>query len=78
MTDLSAKIPDSLFQKAQALAEREQMSIDQFVTMALASQVSAWLTKDYLSQKAQHGSWNAFEEILAQVPDVPADECDRL
>ena len=78
MTDLSAQVPDSLFQQALDLAEREKMSIDQFVTMALASQVSAWLTKDYLSKKAEQGSWEAFQEVLAQVPDIPAEEGDRL
>ncbi len=78
MTDLTAKIPDSLYQQVAALAAKEQISIDQLVAIALSAQVSAWMTKEYLNEKAKQGSWEAFQQVLAKVPNREPDEYDRL
>lgn len=34
--------------QVEALAARENISVDQLVAIALSAQVSAWMTKDYL------------------------------
>ena len=78
MTTIKAEVPDSLYQQVMALAKRENVSIEQLVTMALAAQVSALLTKDYLGQKAKQGDWEKFQQVLAKVPDVEPEEYDRL
>jgi hypothetical protein len=74
MTTIETQIPDSLYKQVKSLAERESISIDQLVSIALAGQVSAWLTKDYLAERAARGSWDKALKVLAQAPDVePAD-----
>lgn len=78
MSNLKAQIPDSLYKQVEALAAREKMSIDQVVTIALAAQVSAWMTKDYLEEKAKRGSWEKFQQVLTKVPDVEPEEWDKL
>ncbi len=78
MTTLSAQIPDALYRQVEALAAREQVSVDQLVAIALAAQVSAWETKGYLEQKAQWGSWEKFQQVLARVPNVEPPDYDRL
>lgn len=78
MMTIKAEVPDSLYYKVESLAQRENMSIEQLVMIALASQVSALLTKDYLGQKAQQDDWSKFQEVLAKVPDVEPEEYDRL
>ena len=45
---------------------------------ALSSQLSAWSTKEYIEEKAKRGNWDAFERVLAKVPDVEPEERDRL
>lgn len=77
MTTIKAEVPDSLYQQVIALAQRENVSIEQLVTMALAAQVSALLTRDYLG-KANQGDWEKFQQVLAKVPDVEPEEYDRL
>src|SRR5438552_135674 len=57
MTTIETQIPDSLYNQVKSLAERESISVDQLVNIALAAQVSAWLTKDYLAERAARGSW---------------------
>ncbi len=70
MTTIETRIPDKLFAQAKQLAERENVSLDQLVTIALTAQVSAWMTKDYLETRAARGNWEQAREVLAQAPDV--------
>jgi hypothetical protein len=78
MIRFTAEIPDALYQQITTLAERENISIDQLVGIALAAQVSAWTTRDYLDEKAKRGSWEKFQQVLAKVPDIEPDEYDTL
>ena len=78
MTRIETQIPDSLYKQVKSLAERESISVDQLVSIALAAQVSAWLTKDYIAERGARGSWDEALEVLAQVPDVEPAEHDRL
>ena len=78
MTKIESQIPDSLYKQVQSLAERERISVDQLVSIALAAQVSAWLTKDYIEERAKRGSREGFLKALEEVPDVEPAEYDRL
>ena len=74
MSTLKAEIPDALYKQIQALASKENLSLDELVTNALTAQVS----KEYLEKRAKRGSWDKFMRILDKVPDVRPGECDRL
>lgn len=78
MITLKAQIPDSLYKQVEALAAKEEISVDQLVAIALSAQVSAWMTKDYLEERAKRGSWEKFQQVLAKVPDVEPEEDDKL
>lgn len=78
MIQLNAQIPDALYKQVEALAAKEQVSIDQLVAIALAAQVSAWETQNYLTEKANQGSWEKFQQVLAKVPDVEPEAYDQL
>jgi 23S rRNA G2445 N2-methylase RlmL len=76
--NITANIPDALYQQVEALATRENISVEQLLTIALSAQVSAWMTKDYIEEKAKQGSWEKFQQVLKKVPDVEPESCDRL
>jgi hypothetical protein len=76
--NITANIPDALYQQVEALAKRENISIEQLLTIALSVQVSAWMTKDYIEEKAKQVSWEKFPQVLKKVPDVEPAPCDRL
>ena len=78
MSALSLRLPESLHKQLRELAKQEGVSINQFVTTAVAEKLSALMTEDYLRERAQRGSREAFEAVLAKVPNVQADEVDRL
>jgi len=78
MSNLSVRLPDSLHETAKRLAQHDHISVNQFVTVAVAEKIAALLTEDYLEVRAQRGSRAKFEEILSRVPDVEPDEEDRF
>jgi len=72
------QIPESLFKQVQALAEKEGITVEQFVSSAIAEKASAWATVDYLKERAARGSREKFEQALSKVADTEPDEHDRL
>lgn len=72
------KLPDSLMKYVKELAEREGVTIDQFVASAIAEKASAWGSVDYLKQRAKRASREKFLAALAEVPDAEPDEWDKL
>ena len=78
MKTINSQIPDSLYQQVEQLAVRENIPFDQLVMVALSAQVSAWMTKDYLEERARRGSWEKAMQVLKQVPNVEPDEHDAL
>jgi len=78
MTKIESRIPDALFAQAKQLAERENISLDQLITIALTAQVPAGMTKDYLGSRAARGSWEKAREVLAKAPDTQPPARDAL
>lgn len=78
MSTISLRLPESLHESARALAEKENISINQLITLALAEKVSALMTEEYLGVRAKRGSRDKFQAVLAKVPDVEPEERDRL
>jgi hypothetical protein len=77
MISITLQLPESLVLRIQDAAKRDAISINQFITIAVAEKLSALLTEEYIEARAAHGSRDAYEAALAEVPDVEADEYDR-
>jgi len=71
MTTIQAQVPDALAREVTELAEREKVTVDQLVNIALASQVSVWRRRDTIAERAKRGSWENFDHVMAKVRDVP-------
>ena len=71
MSTLSLRLPESLHRKVRELAEKESISINQFIATAVAEKMAALLTEEYLAERARRADPAAFDRILARVPDVP-------
>jgi hypothetical protein len=77
MSTLSLRLPESLHRQIRELAERDDISINQFIAMAVAEKTAALLTVEYLEERGRRGSGALFDRVLARVPDVapmPGDE----
>jgi predicted transcriptional regulator len=78
MSTISLRLPDSLHKQVRKLAEKEKVSINQLITLALAEKLSALMTEDYLEQRAKRGSRKKFQRAMSKVPKVEPEEHDRL
>ena len=78
MSTVQVHLPDSLQQQLQTLAERDGISIDQFIATAVAEKMAALLTEAYLEERAKRGSRANYEAAFAKVPDVEPEPYDRL
>jgi hypothetical protein len=77
MGTLSVRLSNSLHIKVRQLAEREGISINQFIATAVAEKLAALMTEEYLEERAKRGSRARYESALAQVPDVEPEVYDR-
>lgn len=79
MTAISLRLPNSLHKMARELSREEGVSMNQFITLALAEKISALATETYLEERAQRGDKDKFMAAMAKVADVEApDERDRI
>ena len=78
MTTIKANVPDYLAKLAAEAAEKEKISLDQVVSLALSSQVSAWKVRDEIATRARRASLQALDRILERVPDVPPQPGDEI
>ncbi|MBI2999652.1 MAG: toxin-antitoxin system HicB family antitoxin [Deltaproteobacteria bacterium] len=78
MSTISLRLPDSLHKQVRKLAEKESVSTNQLVTLALAEKISALMTEEYLETRAKRGSRKKFERAMVKVPKVKPEEYDRL
>ena len=77
MSTISLRLPESLHKRVRELAARENISINQFISTALAEKLSALLTVEFLEKRASKGRRRDFDKVLAKVRDVEPDEEDR-
>ena len=78
MGTMSLRLPDSLHENARALAERENVSLNQLITLALAEKMSALMTEDFLAERAKKGNRKKFLRSLDRVADIEPEPRDRL
>jgi uncharacterized protein (DUF1778 family) len=78
MSTLSLRLPNSLHEQIRQLAQREGISINQFIASATAEKMTALLTEEYLNERAARGSQKKFKAILNKVPDVEPENYDKL
>ena len=56
MRSLRLRLPESLHQKLRELAERDDISINQFIATAVAEKAAALLAVDYLEARGQRAN----------------------
>ena len=78
ISTLSLRLPESLHKQLEAVAERNGVSINQFVATAVAEKLSALMTRRLPRGAGRAGRSRRFEGVLAKVRDVPAEEEDRM
>lgn len=78
MSNLSVRLPDSLHNAVKELAEKDHVSINQFIAIAVAEKVSALTTEEYLEERAKNGSKKDLLRILAKAKNIDPEPGDMI
>jgi len=78
MSALSVRLPDSLHKRIKELARRDNVSINQMITLAVAEKLSALETEDYLGNRASSATKEKFKRALKKVPNRKPDSQDQI
>ena len=78
MSTLSLRLPKSLHRHIKEFSQKEGVSINQFISTAVAEKMSAISTEEYLESRARKGSKEKLKEILSKVPDIDPESYDKI
>lgn len=78
MSTISLRLPDSLHAEIRKLADRENVSINQLATLAIAEKIAALHTEEYLLKRAKRADRSKFERAMNKVSDEAPDPLDVL
>jgi len=76
MSTISLRLPDSLHEEIRKLAKRENISINQLATLAIAEKIAALDTADYLMRRASRADKKKFLRAMSKVADEEPDYQD--
>ena len=78
MGALSLRLPESIHRHIRRIAKTEGVSINQFISSAVAEKISAIMTQEFLQQRADRANVSDMAAILDNVKDRPplkGDDC---
>ena len=78
MSTLSLRLPKSMYRDLKEIAKAEGVSMNQFVTIAIAEKIAALEALGYLEKRAARGSREKLLAVLAKAPDLEPEEYDKL
>lgn len=71
----SIALPEDLLLRAEELAKREHISVEELVSVAVAEQLAGW---ESVQRRRERATEQRFREALAQIPDAEPEPRDRL
>jgi hypothetical protein len=74
----SFEIPESLLRRAEELAREDGVSLDIWITSALAQKIGAVETAEEFFKRRGAGAGKGLKYYLDMVPDAPPDPGDEL
>lgn len=78
MTTIEAKIPEPVLKQARELAERENIPLEQIISLAVTQAVGIWSNESYIEIRGARATEDKFIDALKQVPDAEPPKHDRL
>jgi len=78
MTTLIVRLPNSVHQKVRELAERDEISVNQFIAAAVSEKMASVMTLDYLKLGSSKANRSDFDRFINLAPNVPAVGGDEL
>lgn len=67
-----------MYSQIKETAEEEGISMNQFITLAIAEKLATLNTIDYLEIRAKRGSREKLLAVLEKAPDIEPEAYDKL
>ncbi|MFZ1415759.1 MAG: YlcI/YnfO family protein [Defluviicoccus sp.] len=77
-TSYLLRLPASIMEEAKKAAAQDGVSLNQFISTALAEKVSALRAEAVLSERARRADWRTFDEVMSQAGGTPPRPGDEL
>ncbi len=78
MKTIEAQIPEAVLKQARELAARENIPLEQIISLAVAQSIGVWSNESYVALRAKRASREKFLDALKEVPDAPPPDYDKL
>ncbi len=78
MRALNIHLPDSLVAKMEELSKKDGISLEYFVSLAVAEKISSWVTEGFIQNRAKRANKEKYLQALKLVPDREPLEHDKL
>ena len=78
MSALTLRLPNSLHEHLKNAAETDGVSVNQFISLAVAEKLSALQTYDIIARRADRSDRDHFLSALAAVPAGEVIEGDEI
>jgi hypothetical protein len=78
MRALNINLPDSLVAKMEELSKKDGISLEYFVSIAVAEKISSWVTDGFIQDRAKRANKEKYLQVLKLVPDREPLEHDKL
>ena len=78
MRALNIQLPDSLVAKMEELSKKDGISLEYFVSLAVAEKISSWITDGFIQDRAKRANKEKYLQVLKLVPDREPLEHDML
>ncbi len=77
MSDLRLRLPDYLHEQARIVAQQQNISVNQLITLALAEKIAVLTSEGYLESRAARGVAEKYHRALGKSPQVEPYPEDR-
>ena len=77
-TSYLLRLPASIMEEAKKAAAQDGVSLNQFISTALAEKVSALRAEAVLSERARRADRRTFDEVMSQAGGTPPRLGDEL
>jgi hypothetical protein len=67
MSTVSLRLPNFLHKEVKKISKEEGISINQFISTALAEKMSALRTQEYLESRSLRGNRDKFDHALSKI-----------
>lgn len=78
MTEIQISLPETIHQKAQKIAQRENLSLGQLLVNSVSNEIIRYETMLFFAERAKGFDEAEFLAALQEIPQVEPEEKDKL